>query len=90
MKGRKLAEAVAQGMITLSRNIEFPVTLREAGATEEHVERMIKAAKDPQLKMKLQNMPIPMDAAAGDVDKLMKQTLEVAYTGDISLIPDQT
>lgn len=88
--GRKLAQAVAKGMIEFSRSIEFPTTLRDAGATEEHIERMINAAKDPQLRMKLQNMPIPMDVAAGNIDKLMKPTLKAAYTGDISLIPDLT
>ncbi|MDH5687130.1 MAG: hypothetical protein OEZ48_04635, partial [Candidatus Bathyarchaeota archaeon] len=62
--------------------------LKEAGATDEHIQRMIAAAKDPQLKMKLQNMPIPMNAEAGDVERLMKPTLEAAYDGDISLIPE--
>jgi alcohol dehydrogenase len=90
LKGRELAETVAKGMIELSRNIGFPATLKEAGVTKEHVDRMINAAKDPQLKMKLQNMPILMDAAAGDIDKLMKPTLKAAYTGDISSIPDQS
>jgi len=86
--GRPLAEAVAQAMIEFSRSIEFPTTLKEAGATEEHIKKMVEAAKDPQLKMKLQNMPIPMDAEKGDVDRLMKPTLEAAYTGDLSLIPE--
>ncbi len=62
--------------------------MRDAGATEEHIDRMLNAAKDPQLKMKLQNMPIPMDVAAGDIDRLMKPTLKAAYTGNINLIPD--
>lgn len=88
LEGRRLAEAVAQAMIRLSESIEFPITLKEAGAMEEHIERMIRAAKDPQLKMKLRNMPIPMSAEAGDVDRLMKPTLEAAYTGDINLIPE--
>jgi len=88
LTGRRLAEAVAGAMIRFSESIEFPTTLEEAGATREHIERMIRAAKDPQLKMKLQNMPIPMDAEAGDVDRLMKPTLEAAYTGDLSLIPE--
>lgn len=90
LDGRELAEAVARGMIALSRSIEFPTTLKDAGTTKEHIERMINAAKNPQLKMKLQNMPIPMNAAAGDIKKLMKPTLEAVYTGDTSLIPDQT
>lgn len=87
LKWRELAETVAKGMMKLSKSIDFPLTLKDAGATEAHIDRMVKAAKDPQLKMKLQNMPIPMDAEAGDVDKLMEPTLRAAYTGDLSLIP---
>ncbi len=87
LAGRDLAEAVAQGMLALSRSIEFPTTLQEAGGTLEHITKMLEAAKDPQLKMKLQNMPVPMDVAAGDIDTLMKPTLEAAYTGDLTLIP---
>ena len=88
LSGRDLAEAVAKSMFALSRSIEFPTTLKESGATVEHINKMLEAAKDPQLKMKLQNMPIPMDVAAGDIDALMKPTLEAAYTGDITLIPE--
>ena len=71
----------------LSKDLNFPTTLKEAGATKEHIERMLTAAKNPQLKMKLQNMPTPMDAEKGDVDRLMKPVLEAAFTGDLSLIP---
>jgi alcohol dehydrogenase len=88
LSGRALAEAVARGMIALSKSIDFPTTLKAAGTTIPHLEKMLKAAKDPQLKMKLQNMPTPMDVPAGDIDRLMKPTLEAAYTGDISLIPE--
>jgi alcohol dehydrogenase len=88
LSGRALAEAVATGMIKLSKSIDFPTTLKAAGTTVTHLEKMLKAAKDPQLKMKLQNMPTPMDVSAGDIDRLMKPTLEAAYTGDISLIPE--
>jgi alcohol dehydrogenase len=61
--------------------------LKEAGATKKHIERMLTAAKNPQLKMKLQNMPTPMDTEKGDLDRLMKPVLEAAFTGDLSLIP---
>jgi hypothetical protein len=37
--------------------------------------------------MKLQNMPTPMEAERGDVDRLMKPTLEAAFTGNLDLIP---
>jgi len=87
LKGRDLGLAVAKGMIAFAKDLNFPITLKEAGATREHIERMLTAAKNPQLKMKLQNMPTPMDAEKGDVDRLMKPVLEAAYSGDLSLIP---
>jgi alcohol dehydrogenase class IV len=87
LSGRDLGVAVAQGMIAFAKDLNFPITLKEAGATREHLERMLTAAKNPQLKMKLQNMPTPMDAEKGDVDRLMKPVLEAAFTGDLSLIP---
>ncbi len=62
------------------------MTLQEAGATREHLDRMISAAKNPQLESKLKNMPTPMDPAKGDVDTYMRPVLEAAFTGDLSLI----
>jgi alcohol dehydrogenase len=87
LSGRNLGLAVANGMIAFARDLNFPTTLKEAGATREHLDRMLTAAKNPQLKMKLQNMPTPMDAEKGDVDRLMKPVLEAAFTGDLTLIP---
>ncbi len=86
-KGKALALIVARGLIQFSKTLGFPVTLAEAGVSKGHIRRMIQAAKDPQLKMKLQNMPTPMEAERGDVERLMKPTLEAAFTGDLSLIP---
>jgi alcohol dehydrogenase len=85
--GRDLGLSVAKGMIAMAKDLNFPTTLKESGATREHLDRMLMAAKNPQLKMKLQNMPTPMDAEKGDVDRLMKPVLEAAFTGDLSLIP---
>jgi alcohol dehydrogenase len=87
LSGRDLGLAVANGMISFARDLNFPTTLKEAGATQEHLHRMLAAAKNPQLKMKLQNMPTPMDAEKGDLDRLMKPVLEAAFTGDLRLIP---
>ena len=87
MSGRNLGLAVANGMIAFAKDLNFPTTLKEAGATREHLDRMLTAAKNPQLKMKLQNMPTPMDAEKGDVDRMMKPVLEAAFTGDLNLIP---
>ena len=59
--------AVAQGMVSLSKAIGFPTKLTDvAGITEAHVARCLQAAKDPQLEMKLMNMPVPL--RAGQVD----------------------
>ena len=87
LNGRDLGVAVAKGMMAMAKDLNFPTTLKEAGATRDHLERMLAAAKNPQLKMKLQNMPAPMDAEKGDLDRLMKPVLEAAFTGDLSLIP---
>ncbi len=87
LKGRDLGLIVARGMIAFEKDLNFPTTLKEAGATKDHIRKMLNAAKNPQLKSKLQNMPTPMDAEKGDVDHLMKPVLEAAYTGDLSLIP---
>jgi alcohol dehydrogenase len=87
LSGRELGMTVAKGMIAFAKDLNFPTTLKEAGATQEHLHRMLTAAKNPQLKMKLQNMPSPMDAEKGDIDRLMKPVLEAAFTGDLNVIP---
>ncbi|MGQ9775758.1 MAG: iron-containing alcohol dehydrogenase [Thermodesulfobacteriota bacterium] len=87
LEGKNLGLAIAKGMIAFAKDLQFPTTLKEAGASYDHIKRMLNAAKNPQLKMKLQNMPIPMDAEKGDIERLMKPVLEAAYFGDLSLIP---
>jgi alcohol dehydrogenase len=83
--GRALGEAVAEAMFELSRRIGFPTTLAELPAfTDEHIERALAAAKDPQLKMKLENMPVPLTADM--IDEYMGPVLWAAKTGDLSLI----
>jgi alcohol dehydrogenase len=54
------------------------------GFTDGHIERTLTAAKDPQLKMKLQNMPIPLTTEM--VDEYMGPILEAAKDGDLSRI----
>ncbi len=84
LEGKSLGLAVANGMIAFSKSIDFPSTLAEVGATEQHIDRMITAAKNPQLASKLMNMPTPMDPSKGDVDTYMKPVLHAALTGDFS------
>lgn len=85
--GRDLAESVAKAMIAYGKSINAPTTLGELkGFGEKYIERALNAAKDPQLKMKLQNMPVPMTAE--NVDKYMEPILRAAVTGDFSLIKE--
>jgi alcohol dehydrogenase class IV len=84
-EGVKLGRTVAQGLITLSRRVGYPTTLAEIdGLTSAHITKALRAAKDPQLSSKLQNMPVPMTSET--VDKYMRPVLESALTGDFTLI----
>ncbi len=85
LQGRALAEAVAAAMIRLARRVGFPTTLGEVGGfSEDHVRRALAAAKNPQLEMKLKNMPVAL--TAGTVDEFMEPILRAAAGGDFSLI----
>jgi len=85
LNGRELGVAVAEAMLKFAAKIGFPTRLAEVkGFTVEHINRALVAAKNPQLKMKLQNMPIPLTAEM--VDEYMKPVLEAARTGDLTLI----
>ena len=85
LSGRALGEAVAQAMFALSRRIGFPTKLSDLPAfTDAHIERALAAAKDPQLKMKLENMPIPM--AADMIDEYMGAVLLAAREEKLGLI----
>ncbi|MBM4466333.1 MAG: iron-containing alcohol dehydrogenase [Chloroflexi bacterium] len=89
LSGRELGVAVAEAMIALSERIGFPTTLSEVeGFTEGHIERALTAARDPQLKMKLQNMPVPLTAEM--VDEYMRPILEAARDGDLNHIKNVT
>ena len=50
----------------------------------EHIERALTAAKNPQLDMKLKNMPVPLNATL--IDQYMGPILKAAQTGDLELI----
>ena len=85
LSGRALGVAVAEAMIEFEKQIGFPATLNEVpGFTPAHIERALAAAKDPQLKMKLENMPVPLTAEM--VDEYMGSVLQGATNGDLSVI----
>ena len=84
-EGDDLAKSVASGLIALSRRVGYPTSLGEIdGLTAEHINKALRAAKDPQLASKLHNMPIPMTAET--VDRYMRPVLESALAGDFDLI----
>ena len=72
-------------MFGLASAIGFPVTLGEVpGFGDGHIVRALTAAKNPQLEMKLRNMPVPLNADL--IDAYMGPILEAAKTGDLQLI----
>jgi alcohol dehydrogenase len=85
LSGRALGEAVAEAMLAQAKRIGLPTRLSDLPEfTEDHIVRALSAAKNPQLKMKLENMPIPMNAEM--VDEYMGPVLRAAASGDVSLI----
>ncbi len=85
LKGRDLGLAVAGAMVRFSRFLDFPVCLQDVpGVREAHLDRALTAAKNPQLDMKLRNMPVPLHA--GLVDEYMRPVLEAAWGGDFEKI----
>ncbi len=87
LKDRDLAIAVAKAMIEYGKSINAPTSLNELkGFGEKHIQRALNAAKDPQLKMKLQNMPVPMTEK--DVDEFMEPVLRGAASGNLELVKE--
>ena len=85
LKGRDLGVAVAEGMFELARRISYPTRLGDVdGFSRQHIQRALSAAKNPQLKMKLQNMPIPLTAEM--IGDYMGPILEAARDGNLALI----
>jgi alcohol dehydrogenase class IV len=83
--GQELGRAAAGGMIAFGKAIGAPVTLDSLpGFSAGHISRALEAAKNPQLAMKLKNMPIPL--TANMADEYMGPILQAAAAGDFSLI----
>ncbi len=83
LAGRELGEAVARSLMAFERSAGLPATLNEvAGFGPAHIARALSAAKDPQLKMKLENMPVPLTAEK--VDEYMAPVLAAAASGDLA------
>ncbi len=83
--GRDLGVAVAEALIAFERRVGLPTTLAEVpGFSDEHIRRALSAAKNPQLRSKLENMPVAMTGEM--VDDYMGPVLEAARTGQLELI----
>ncbi len=85
LDGRPLAEAVARAMIAFGAAVGLPTKLADVeGFTEAHIVRALEAAKSPQLRMKLENMPVPLTPEL--VDDTMGTVLWAAVDGDLTKI----
>ena len=81
--GRELGELVANGLVSFNQSIGAPYKLTDLKTFSDlHIKRALEAAKNPQLDMKLKNMPIPLNADL--IDEYMGPILEAAKTGDFS------
>jgi alcohol dehydrogenase len=85
LTGRDLGRIVAEGMLAFNRSIGFPTKLSEIEGVQTPVlDKILTAAKDPQLESKLQNMAVPLSADL--VDTYMAPILKAAWKGDLSAI----
>lgn len=85
LSNRDLGMTVARGMLSFMEEIGFPTTLGKVdGFTDRHIERALEAAKNPQLRMKLENMPVPLTPDM--IDEYMGPILRAAKSGDLSII----
>ncbi|MDR2419516.1 MAG: iron-containing alcohol dehydrogenase [Treponema sp.] len=85
LSGKDLGVAVAKAMLAFSKSIGAPTTLRNLPRfNDTYIDKALEAAKDPQLEMKLKNMPVPFTSAL--VDEYMGPILRSAASGDFSLI----
>jgi alcohol dehydrogenase len=85
LSGRDLGLAFAKGMIAFGKAIGAPTCLKDLPKWKDsYVDKILNAAKDPQLEMKLKNMPLPL--SAGKVDEYMGPVIRAAVSGDFSLI----
>jgi len=82
---KDLGRTVAAGILAFNRRISFPTTLSEIEGIDCTVlDKILTAAKDPQLESKLQNMPVPLTADL--VDQYMGPILAAAWSGDLDKI----
>ncbi|MBE0478946.1 iron-containing alcohol dehydrogenase [Candidatus Aerophobetes bacterium] len=96
-RGKDLGILVAEGMIALSRKINFPTTFSEVGVDDEDKQRILTSAKNPQLWSKLEQAPVSLiakDKTGGidakrteeNIDIYMGALLDAIMSGDFHKI----
>lgn len=80
-----IGNAYAEGIRNFAKSVGYPTSFAEIkGFKREHHDRILEAAKNPQLKVKLQAMPIPL--TADEVDEYMGPIIDAASSGDLNRI----
>jgi hypothetical protein len=72
-------------MVNFSKFLDFSTSLSEVPEiSRAHIDKCLTAAKNPQLDMKLRNMPVPLNAEL--VEEYMRPALEAAWIGEFEKI----
>ena len=96
-KGRELGIIVCNGMLRFLKTVKFPITFGEEGIDIIDKERILEAAKNPQLWSKLEQAPVSLIARdpSGEVDvrqteynidEYMGALVDSIVSGDINKI----
>lgn len=89
LKGRDLGVAFAKAMLKFADQVGFPTKLLDFSSYKsDHIVRALEAAKNPQLRSKLENMPVPLTADL--VDEYMGSILYAAESGELEKIKNLT
>ena len=85
LSGRDLGITIGRAMVAFGKAIGAPTALRDLKRWDDiYIDKILEAARDPQLEMKLKNMPIPLSAS--EIDEYMGPIIRSALDGDFSLI----
>jgi alcohol dehydrogenase len=85
LHGRDLGLAVSEAMSAFAGHVGFPTRLADVpGFGEGHIRRCLAEAKNPQLRSKLESMPVRLAPEA--VDEYMGSILEAATVGNPALV----
>jgi alcohol dehydrogenase class IV len=80
-----LGNFYASTLINLMKQVAFPSCFNEfSGFNQNYIEKMLSAAKNPQLESKLKAMPVVF--TIDHVDSEMRKILQSAMNGDLSLL----